>query len=272
MPLRITLILILLLCINQVIGQQHYESSLLHFEERIYHANIDSADLIKLEKINFMLKADSFEGQIYNEIRRVNYSLLPDSMRINAFWNASLIAYLHQDFDLSYNFWSKYNTISKDTSSQSLLLGYLVSDSRDNVVNRLLYDEVNVRDTQIVLFDKEQHRSVKMKGSMFKKVCAFILPGSGLIINGNIGKGLLSMGINTGTVLFVRFLITNNAWVNSFLWGSNLIGKFYLGGYRLTAKEIEKKQLRKKRMRTETSAHILDTIMNKYPLNFRLFD
>lgn len=267
---RITLILILLLCINQTIGQQQYAAALLHFEEAIYHSNKESVDLLKLEKINYMIKADSIIGQVLNEIKRVNYQLLPDSIRETALWNASLIAYLNEDLDLSFLYWTKYEALSKDTSTQSQLLGYLTSETRDVLLNRELYTILIERDSQFVLFDAELHKSVKLKGTTFKKVSAFILPGSGLLLNGNIGKGLLSMGLNTGTVFLVRFLVANNACVNSILWGSNLIGKFYLGGYRLTAKEIELKERRKKRMRTETSAHHLEIIFDKYPLHFQL--
>jgi hypothetical protein len=267
---RITLILILHLCINQVFGQQQYAVNLLGFEERIFRANKDAVDLIKLEKINYMINADSTKGHILSELKRVNYSLLPDSLRVNALWNAALIAYLNKEMDLSFLYWSKYNTLTNDTSTQSILLGYLTSENLNKTINRSLYAKLISCDSQFVQFDDELHKSIDLKGNTFKKVSSLLLPGSGLLINGNIGKGLLSMSLNTGTFFFVRFLISNNAWVNSVLWGSNLVGKFYLGGYRLTSKEIDNKERRKQKMRAETSAHLLTSILVKYPLSLRL--
>lgn len=267
---RTILILILLHCINPIIGQQQYAESLLLFETEIFHSDKDTIDLIKLQKINFMLKSDSLYGQVLDEVQRVNFNLVPDTIRKSALWNATLLAYLNDDLDLSFLYWTRYKELTKDSSMQCCLLGYLITESRDVNLNRELYSTLAQQDSQFILLDNELHKSLNLKGAIFKKFSAFIIPGSGLMLNGNVGKGLISLSLNTGIVVFVRFLILNNAWVNTVLWGSNLIGKFYFGSYRLTIKEIELKDRRKKRMRAENSAQILDSILDKYPLNFQL--
>lgn len=267
MRTAITILLTLVLSTNHLLGQfESFSSTLLQFEKRIYLAEKSSRDLIILEKIEYLLQSDSIKGQLLSEVRRINYSTLPDSLRDDALWNASLISYLNSDLELSYFYWSKYNLLTEDTCVQSRILGYLSSLHRDEKVNRMLFETLVSQSSLFIEFDQEIDRSVKVKGGVFKKVSAFLVPGSGLIMNGNVGKGLLSMGINTGTVLLIRYLIVNNAWVNTVLWGSNLIGKFYLGGYRLTDKEIENKENTKMKKRADKSALILEKILSDYPL------
>ncbi len=267
---RIILTLILLLFFEKLSSQNLYSDSLLYFETEIFYSVVDSVELKKIQKIDFILKSDSLYGQILNEIRRVNFNSLPETIKSRFLWNASLISYMNDTPDLAFLYWKKYQSISLDTSIECQLIGYLTSSERDTSINRHLYSRLAKNDSLFIKFEAELNKSIKLKGNNLKKVSSFIVPGSGLIINGNIGKGLVSLSLNTGIILLVRYLILSNAWGNSILWGTNLIGKFYLGNYRLTLKEIEIKNLYKKRMRTEKSAHILNDILGKYPLNLKL--
>lgn len=268
MRITITIALILLPFTNCIWGQRNsFSDSLLQFEKRIYQADPTSKDLIVLEKVNFLIASDSIKGQLLNEVRRINYSALPDSLRRKALWNSTLVAYTNSDLVLAYHYWYKYDQLTKDTCIESKILGYLSSFENDKELNRSVYESLASQDTLFSEFDQELHKEIRVKGALFKKISAFVIPGSGLIINGNVGKGLLSMGLNTGTVFFVGYLISNNAWVNAALWGTNLIGKFYVGGFKLTSKEIEKKENAKKKKRTENSALILEQILAKYPLS-----
>lgn len=270
MRLLIILLLIAQSCFSSARAQMSYADSLLQLELIIYQSNGLQVDQNKLNKVDFMIASDSIGGTIMNELSRINYKNLTDSIEIRALWNATLLSYMNENPELALVYWNRYEALTKDTTIECTLLGFLCSETRDKQLNDELFASLIRRDASFVELSPLHAPVKESKGTLIKKIGAFVLPGSGLIINGNVGKGILSLGLNTGTVFLVRYLIINNAYANAFLWGTNLISKFYLGGVRLTSIEIEKKNKKKKRMRAQQRTRTLENSLKEYPLNLRL--
>jgi hypothetical protein len=274
MPQIITLLLTLLIFTNKSISQNNsFQDSLLNFEEHIFYAKSKKeATNNLLEKVDFLIKHDSIGLETFHEIKRIEFTFLSDSLKPRATWNATLISYYHQEFDYAWIYWNRYNKLTKDTSAENLFVGYLLAIKKDSSVASTLLNKLVIKDSLFYGL-KDNYTLIKDPCCrVFKLVSSAIVPGSGLIMNGNIGKGLLSLGINSSIVLLMRFLIINSAWINVALMGTNLIGKFYLGGIRLTDKEIKKRNERIKNKRASKSALEIEEITLKYPIKFHLLN
>lgn len=265
----IILIPIIFLYANWSLGQTGYVDSLLSFEHKIYESPENKRDSILLQKLNFMIQSDSIYSGALNEVKRIAYRHLPDSTAKRFLWNACIIAYVNQDADRGLIYWKRYRQLTSDSSMASLEMGYLFSQYKDTALHFQLLEKLAIRDTLFLSYEQISSQAIMVKGKGIKRISSFLVPGSGLMINGNPGKGLLSLGINSGVIFFIRYLVLQHAWLNGILWGSNLAGKFYFGGIRLLEKEMTTKEWKKKEKRAQESAQILEQLLVRYPIEFR---
>lgn len=252
------------------IAQRNYSDSLVALERLVYESPDSSKSLAIYNKLTFMIHSDSLGTSAFKEVKRIAYKELPEK-DVNSFlWNATVISYLNNEFTRGLIYWKRLQIEDNNPPSVAVkTMGFLLSENRDSVLHLRLLNELSATDSLFTTYERCASTSIKPKAVGFKKVASWIIPGSGLIMNGNIGKGALALGINTSLVIFIRYLIQQNAYVNAALWGTNLIGKFYFGDLRLLHLEIARKTQRKKNERTEKSALILETILNRYPIELR---
>lgn len=249
-------------------GQSSAIDTLLSFERRIFLATEQEKDLLLFQKLTYQLSQDIVDSTTLITANRIKYKHLPDSVRSRFLWNAALIAYFNSDKNLGLLYWKRYQKEESDSTTPTLFLGYLLSHQLDTAQHNLLLSQLVQRDSAFLNYENLANASYAVKAKKFKEVVSFIVPGTGLMLNGNVGKGALALGINSGIFFVLRYMIMHHAWINTALWGTNLIGKFYFGNVRLVQKEITKKEDRKKQKRTQKSALALSELLEKYPINF----
>lgn len=264
----ITLILLLFGSDNSLHAQVGYADSLLAFEWRVFQAPEEQRDAVLCQKLAFQIKSDSTYEHALQTARRIHYKNLDSTTAVRFLWNASLISYLNQVTEEGLVHWKRYLKLTEDSTIQSQLLGFLLSYKNDSVVQASLSQSLNGKDSLFVAWNDQLQEPTAVKAVALKKIASILIPGSGLMINGNVAKGALSLGINTAAAVFMHYLYMHKAWLNLIFWGTNLGGKFYFGGLRLLDKEIDQKQLDKTKKRTQKSALLLEKIVEKYPLNF----
>ncbi|MBI1838187.1 MAG: hypothetical protein HYR91_13070 [Flavobacteriia bacterium] len=244
------------------------EYKLLELEEAYFQSDNDSLkNLILFEKTNIYIENNQITNELLNEIKRVNYKSLNDSLQYIFLWNASLSAYLLKDQYYTIHFLDLYETNFNSTKKEFQLLKLLAySDFDSSTVNTIIkiFPEFNC------LKCIENSNLYELKSKKTYTTLAFLIPGTGLIANQNYVKGLIALSINTLSFFSIRWLYLNRLYINMISWGGNFIGKFYFGNVVLTKKELRKKELKKQKKLTTECELQLKLILEKYPLMFQL--
>ncbi len=268
MQQRIILTLIVFIFNSVRVFSQHaYTDSLIGFEYAIYTASPDEKDEKIFQKLTFMLSHDTIGTSAFKEVRRISFKQLSSEHQQPYLWNAAVLAYLNQEKEIGLIYWERLMDLpNEEISIEQQVIGFLLSQHIDTALHQRLLHELSQKDTLFAQFEQSSTANISVKGQSVKKVLSLLLPGSGLMVNGNVGKGGLALGINGSIVLLIRYLIVQQAYINAVLMGANLVGKFYFGNLRLLDREIAEKEKRKKNERTEKSALILNQLLNRYPI------
>lgn len=264
---------ILLLCIEgSVLGQNQFATDLLQKEYAFFYAKNDTLKQVYLiDKLRLHMKNNSLGKTAFDEVKRVRVNALPDSLKAAFFWDASVLAYLNHEEDYSLSFLKKYTSFTRDTSVKVAVFTYLISYSTPSDVSTTNWQKIVETDTSLACLKcLEEVEAYQAKHKKFKTTMALLLPGSGLMLNGNVGSGFISLALNAATFFALRFTIQQQLWLNTFLWGTNLGGKFYLGGFKLTSNKVMNKEaLQRKKLATTCELHVL-SVLERYPLTFKL--
>lgn len=266
---------ILLLCIEgAAIGQEQFAMDLLQKESAFFYAKNDTLKQVFLvQKLRLHLKNNSLGKTAFDEVKRVRINALPDSLKAAFYWDVSVLAYLNHEEVYALNFLEKYTSFTRDTSVNVYVLNYLISYSSPSELSLAKWNKLLATDTSLACLKcLEEVEAYQAKHKRLKTTLALLFPGSGLIANGNVGKGLISLALNAATFFALRFTIQQQVWLNAIMWGTNLGGKFYFGGYKLTSnKVILKESLERKKLATLCELNVL-SVLERYPLNFQLLN
>jgi hypothetical protein len=266
----ITIISIVLLCTDFCFSQQQFDVQLMEMEKSIFLAK-DSASKHELlvQKIQYLIESDSIDQKLQREIERVDPNYLSDSLREIFTWNAMLVSFFNKEISLTVYYIESFEKLSNEPSTGFLALKYLTYLEYDSSVAYQIQPILIAKDSIFLgLSCIEEIKEYEIRHKKFKQF-ASIVPGFGMMLNGNVGKGLISMSLNTATIFAISYLIKGNLIVNSIGWGTNLVTKFYLGNVNLTRKLIDKKELTQKNKLAQTCELKMEEIFNKYPLEFR---
>jgi hypothetical protein len=271
--LRITIALLLsLVFIKTVVSQLTYQNQLLNLEHAVFKCDSDSVRAkLRFEKTMVYLKNNLISHETFAEFKRVDYKLLPDSLRMIFLWNASLVSFLNAETYQALYYFDKYDHFEQDNSTEKLFLKFLIDANHNSIsANENLQKLIQIDTAFAQLNCVITTQDYELNHKQFKKIIAYFLPGFGLILNGNYGKGATSIALNTSTVFAVSWMLRQNLTFNAIAWGSNLIIKFYLGGINLTSKYVDKKEKNEQKKRANNCALLVDIVLKKYPLNVRL--
>ena len=271
--LRIIITLVLSqVFIKTLVSQTSFQTQLMELEYAAFKSNSDSACAhIRYEKTMLYLKNNVVTNDAYSEFKRTDYKLIKDSVsRRNFLWNGALVSFLNDETYQALFYFDKYGHITQDTSIEKQFLKFLISANYSQLyatenIQKLI--QIDSSFSQLYCLLETQNYALKRKE--FKKVIAYILPGFGLLLNGNYGKGVTSLALNTGTVFAVSWLLKQNLTFNAIAWGSNLIIKFYLGGINLTSKSVAIKEKNEQKKRANNCALLVNELFNKYPLHYK---
>jgi hypothetical protein len=250
---------------------QKLNDSLLYYELKYFNSGTPPKQRYLIHKINLYLRYDLNSPNVVNEIRRVDHRLIDDTlMRGKFLWNGAVVSYLHGERELSANLLSNYGVLTKDTGMMYKFLTVLVHKYHDTVrvncnIHALALRDSIFRDlgcfTQAALYER-RHLNLY-------RISSAIVPGSGIIMNGNVGKGILAMTLTAASVYGVVALINAGVYINAALWGTGLGLKFYTGNIRLTEKVFKEKELKQKNKLATSCELKLVKILEKYPVNLK---
>jgi hypothetical protein len=270
---RIIIVVLLVNYINLSLAQDSLSKQLLAFEQDIYsQEDVCLKQKLILTKIDFLIEHELLNSLAFMEVKRIQVEFLDRSETQRFLWNASIISYFNNEIyhsihylkdyskedssvlnDFNFNFFSFLNYKNYDSVKANAIKQFLIS--QDAIFENLeCFDQVE--EFQL------RHKKLKLNASLF-------IPGLGAALNGNVLKGFTSLGLNTVSAVAIFYLLRQNMYINSILWGSNLIGKFYLGGVRMTEKFVSQKELVQKNKLAENCELKISTILEKYPLTFK---
>lgn len=258
-------------CISHILGQVDFNSHLMELEKEYYDAKNDTIkNLLVIKKIDLYLSENKTSQEVLHEVKRVDYSMLPNSDLHSFLWNASLIAYFNKDTYYSLHYIDEYAAVSGDSSVEMKILKLMIYSAYDTTIAADIIQDLTLLDSNFsclnCLIEIQQY---ELKHKSFLKNTSFFIPGMGMLLNGNVLKGSTSLLLNTGTVFAIRWLLQQNLYVNMISWGSNLAMKFYAGNIQLTKKLIDKKEDKQRKKLADNCELLTQKIVSEFPLFFR---
>ncbi len=267
--LRITITILLSVSTVVSLLGQTLQDTLLNLEYAIYSTSdaIAKNDLL-LQKLEVYLKAERWDEEALNCASRIDRQLINgDSAKANFALQKSVLGHLNGKVNMAWNEFTRYKKyvpqLSEGERLYELQLAYTYGASNaDSLLNNLLAEHPDWGDLDCIkeVFEFE----LRQKKALV--IASYVLPGSGLIMNGNVFRGFTAMGLNAGIGYGIYWMINQKMPINAFVWGLGLIPKSYLGNVRLTKNKIEESELlKRKKLATECELFWIN-IQEKSPL------
>lgn len=272
--LRIITILLLLLACTSSSRAQTSDSVLLQYEHSYFRAENDSTrNLILMDKINYHLLQENLSEQVYLELKRIKPKFLAHDEQLSFYWNASLLYYISSNHYRALHYIEEFESASRspnlDTSFQ--LLKYFIYAEYDTTISNILFANLIESDTSMnCLACISDVANFELKHKKFQILASYFIPGVGTMSAGKPVKGIISLSLNVLSAFAIIYTIQHQLWINTFGWGTNLIGKFYTGNIRLATKVIAEKEMIKKKELAQTCELQIRLIMQRYPLAFTI--
>ena len=267
---RIIFTLTALACTGSPFSQESKAEKLLAIEKQVYVCTNDTLkQQLLLSKVDLLLANKEQDERVFREVKRISGDLLDSLSRERFYWNAALLSYLNKENYRAAVYLGKYEKMSVGKDVPFQLLGFLLYRELDSLKAMTFKRELISADpafADLACFD--QVEAYELKHRTFKHYSGYLVPGSGAMINGNIGKGLLSAGLNAASLAAILSMYRQGLWINTFGWGGNLVSKFYFGNIRMTDKLMDKKEAREKNELAGECELILEGLLKKYPLTF----
>ena len=270
--MRLIIIVILSFCINQI-RSQDISNRLLDLEIKAFESNEDSIKSYYYnQKINLYLSNGILKNQLFNDVRRVDYTKLDQQDKINFLWNTSILSYLNNYYEDGNYYWNEYIKYSQDSSLNSLTLGLLIyrnvkSVNSSKIVFALAKNYPKEwKNLKCILNETDDANWNKIHN---RRIYSTIFPGLGLMINGNVAKGFTSSTLFFGTLYISKLLLTNNLYVNGTSWLILVVSKFYFGNIKLTETLTKRRLNTRKNKLTKQCELIFSKTMEHNPIQFK---
>ena len=266
------IIIALTLHVSFIFGQQSMNNELLMFETKIYNSASDTVAVkYCLQKFDLYLSNKNyFEGAL-KEAKRIDFEKITDSTTCVRFlWNASLMAHFNDDKRYALHYFNTYQKLSNDSSIQSDLLAVVINNGVDSTMVSSSTKRLTNHNAEFkALACVNSIYAYTIKHKKRYTTASAIIPGLGSMLNGNITKGLTSLAITGGTGYAVYLLATNNLYLSAFVGTFAVGARFYFGNIALTRKLVLEKEELKKNALAKDCKCILNSLLEKYPVNFR---
>jgi hypothetical protein len=246
-------------------------AKLIGLEKAFYSSNSSAEKTaIAYQKFNFLIFNNILNEQCVLEIDRIDAHHLTITEQKNFFWNSTIISFVNNINSKAIYFFERYQESNLDSSNEALLLSSLIHSDYNSEKSKKSLLELSKRDTVFnCLICLSRDNSLNEKNKKVKIVSSAIIPGLGMMLNGNILKGLTSTALKTSSIILINHLILNKSYINALGWGFSLWLKFYTGNLKLTEKLIDEKQNNIYRKKSEQCKNNWIRILNFYPLKFK---
>jgi hypothetical protein len=270
--MRPTIILfyIILLCIHKSFAQPADSVSLqlLSLEKQYYQTTDPTAKTqIAMQKMQVYID-NHIEGQsqCLGECSRVDTAYVNEIDKRRYLWNAALMYFLHKDYAHSTDLLLSYKQRYQDTST-SLQLLYVLSAQR-SPYDHIVQVELNAAMQELYTCLSAESQQAQKKKTQYDW-CAYIVPGSGMVLKGYPAKGAASFLLNAASAFWVVALLQKGLYVNAFSYGILTTSKFYAGNIQYTKKLSRRKENRKHNLVMSRCHQQLETWLVQYPINFK---
>jgi hypothetical protein len=269
--LRIIILTILVACTSNCFTQNNFEIDILNIEMQYFDVKNDTLkQKLILKKMDLLIANNVLDERLFKEVKRVKSAYLDKIESANFFWNAAIISYLNKETNHASNYLNRYFLFQKEETIPFKLMYFLTNQKIDSLKSIGYYKELCLIDSVFIpLQEIYTLENFELKGKKLLLNSGIIIPGLGAMLNGNILKGLVSLSLNVLSFYAIRTLILQKLYINSFGWGFNLFGKFYLGNLRMTENLVNKKENNQKNKLATDCELILKEILEKYPFEFK---
>lgn len=271
--LRIIIILIWIASfINSVSAQTEFDKQLLAIEQHVFESKNDTVKAsLCLQKFNLYVSTNNYySAAALNEVKRIDFLLLSDSAKEKFLWNAGLLFYLHKEQRSAMYYIQQYKSLSKDSSMNCFLLELLSAANYDTLSVSTILKKASIKTVDFTCLNCLNEIVVyQRKGENRYLFASAIVPGLGSAINGNVGKGFVSLSLNSLIAYVMYYMLHENLYLNAFGWGLSFGIKFYTGNLRLTEKLFFEKEAKTKNKLAKNCELKLKEVLNKYPLLFK---
>jgi len=243
-------------------------------ERRMYEASDDRARnailLSKLDSAFHYLDVPSMREDVSRDLKRLKWDELSTDERKRSHWNAALWAYSASEYNEARVHITKYQRLTNDTSIHAQFLHMLIAIESDSLLAGKLINQMTNKDSGFVAMKTIMHKRWSKEQRAFPFVLAgAIIPGSGLMAEGFVGKGLTALMLNSAVGLALAAMIRANLYFNIATWGVMLVQKFYIGQLNLTSNLFRSRHPRKLARQHELLRQELATLLLKYPLQYK---
>ena len=261
----------LLFFASSVGAAQHFEEDLLTLEHSAYRAQNDTVrNVFLFQKFQLFVANGQYGARAFSEAKRVQYQLLPDSLKWKYLWNASLIAYLNGDKDYTSFDGNCFRALHSDTlMAESTVLHAFQNMGNDSLV-ALDVACLSATDTIFACMRclGAVGQSEQFPAETRYVVASALVPGSGMFLLGDARRGATALAINAGIGVLIYIFCKEALFVNAFGWGGALITKFYLGNIQLTRVLHQRKWAKISSERDTDCQTQIKAKLQKYPLRF----
>lgn len=268
-----SLIISLLICIctSSVFGQAGYEASMLELEQKIFSEENDSVrNELCLKKFNLSLTNFNAQRSFF-EMKRVNDNLISNiSQKNNFLWNASLVSKLKGDFEYANIYFDQYLEATNDSNTNCLILGLLIKNENDTSILNA-FEKQFPQDSALACLNclnAVKDFKMKRKGAYVK--VSYLFPGLGTMMTGDFYNGFGSILTVCGSGVGMYYLISNNMYYGSAIWGYLLFWRFYTGNVRLAKTKVNNLEQKKKAKLADDCQQQIKALLKNNQIDFRL--
>jgi hypothetical protein len=239
-----------------------YQESDPQLRNEILMSKLDSAMSLVNESVDLQT--------IYRDFQRLDRKYIPSVNLPTYYWNMCLLAHLNKDHMIAERHLTNYEKATRDTSCQKDLLGFLVYLPLDSAKAEQRLMQLVARDSacaELRLLVAHQWPKQQRKGPYL--LAAAILPGSGLMAEGYIGKGTTSLFLNVASALAIAAMWQAKLTFNLITWGLMLVQKFYLGQINLTDQMYPLRHPKRSARQQIKREDTMSNCMLRYPLHLR---
>lgn len=267
----IIVVIATVLCIGRSYANDSLSLKLLRLEEKAFYAvNDSSRNEFVLEKFDLRLRHELIDDGTFEEGQRLSVAYLPNSERARVLWNKAVLSVILKKPSFAIQHFIDYSALTQDSTPSSLLLEMLVYYETDsNSVRRAFHNLLSVDTSLTELACLNNLSSVKPSARLAYLIASGIIPGSGMIAQGELIKGFTALLLNAGMATAITALVINDLRLNAIAWGLTYGLKFYAGNLKLTNTIVDRRMNEKKSLHADECRQAFHEAMKKYPVSFR---
>lgn len=185
-------------------------------------------------------------------------------------WNASLVSKLNGDFEYANIYFDQYLEATLDSNDNCIILGFLIKSENDSSVFNV-FEKQYVKDSSLACLScLNSVRGFKMKRKGAYVKVSYLFPGLGTMMTGDFYNGFGSILTVGGSGVGMYYLLSNNLYYGSAIWGYLLFWRFYTGNVRLAKTKVSDLEKKKRGKQAYDCQQKIKELLKNNQIDFRL--